>query len=81
MNRFTSRKFIVAAVAQLAGLAMLIWPAQAEGIAAAADSIAALLVIALSALGYLGAEASVDRARARPAADDDNQIRTRTPAS
>jgi len=78
MKRFASRKFIVAMVAQLAGLAMLIWPDHQAGIAAAADAVVAMAVVLLSALGYLTAEAAVDRARA---AGGDASPKTRTPPS
>lgn len=76
MNRFTSRKFIIALIAQIAGLVALIWPGHSEGIGAAADAIAAMLVMLLSGLGYITAEASIDRARAR---DDAQPIKTQTP--
>ncbi len=62
MKRFASRKFIMALAAQVTGLLVLIWPAQEAGIAAAVEAVAALAVVILSSLGYVAAEASVDRA-------------------
>jgi hypothetical protein len=62
MQRFLSRKFIMALAAQLTGLAVLIWPQQEGPIAQGIQSAVALVVVVLSALGYLSAEASVDRA-------------------
>jgi hypothetical protein len=80
MKRFASRKFIVALIAQLAGVAVLIWPTQAQGIVEAADAITALIVVVLSALGYLSAEASVDRARASAHDTTTAPPRNQTPA-
>ena len=62
MKRFMSRKFILALAAQLTGLAVLFWPQHADGIAAAIESVAGLVIVLGSSLGYLAAESSVDRA-------------------
>ena len=70
MKRFTSRKFILAMAGQLTGLAVLIWPQHSEGIAALAESITGLTIIVLTALGYIAAEASVDRKVATPPPTD-----------
>lgn len=66
MKRFASRKFILALSAHLSGLAVLIWPQHSDGIAAMAESVTALLIVAMSSLGYIAAEASVDRKGASP---------------
>lgn len=70
MKRFLSRKFIVALAAQLSGLAVLIWPQHSEGIAAMAESLSGLLIVVLSSLGYIAAEASIDRKAASAPQDD-----------
>lgn len=77
MKRFTSRKFIVALIAQIAGLIGLIWPQHAQGVMATADAITSMAVILLTGLGYMTVEAAVDRARAQ---NDATSIRTQTPA-
>lgn len=65
MQRYLSRKFLLALAAQLAGLAVLIWPEHEQSILAGAEAIVALAVVLLSTLGYLTAEAAVDRKRAQ----------------
>ncbi len=60
-NRWTSRKFLISLVAQLTALSVLFWPEHESVIVESSRSISALLVMLLSALGYLQAEASVDR--------------------
>jgi drug/metabolite transporter (DMT)-like permease len=60
LSKWLSRKFIVAAVAQLAGIAMLIWPSQGDVIAGLAQSVAALVVVVLAALGYVKTEGQLD---------------------
>lgn len=70
MVRFTSRKFLVAMGAQVAGLLALIWPGQAEPIAATVQAVVAMVVVLLSALGYVSAEASIDRSRAEQSGND-----------
>ncbi|HEX7009111.1 MAG TPA: hypothetical protein VF184_03960 [Phycisphaeraceae bacterium] len=62
-QRWTSRKFLVSLVAQLAAVAVLMWPEHESTIVEASRSIGSLLVITLTALGYVAAEASVDRQR------------------
>jgi len=59
-RKWLSRKFIVSAAAQLAAVAMLIWPGQEEAIVSAAQSIAALTVLGLAALGYVKTEGRLD---------------------
>ncbi|MBI1373901.1 MAG: hypothetical protein GC159_14355 [Phycisphaera sp.] len=66
-RRWTSRKFLTTLAAQIAAVAVLIWPGHREAIAQAAETIAALAVLALTATGYAAAESSIDRAnRASP---------------
>lgn len=60
--RWTSRKFIVSLLAQLAAMAVLFLPNQASSIDAIASSVTALLVMLLSALGYLKVEGDLDKA-------------------
>lgn len=63
MKRWTSRKFLMALAAQLGGLAVLIWPSRAAEVAGLIESLAALLVAAMSALGYIAVEGAIDKAR------------------
>jgi len=72
MQRFLSRKFIAAFSAQLAGLSVLIWPEQEAAINAGFESLTGLIVTLLAALGYITAEAAVDRARAGQRSDGPN---------
>lgn len=65
MPRFTSRKFLTTFVAQLAALAVLLFPQHESAIVEGSTSVAALLVLALSALGYVREEASLDRQHAK----------------
>ncbi len=62
-KRWMSRKFITSLAAQVAAVVVLLWPQHQPAIVQASESIAALLVLVLSALGYVHAEASVDRQR------------------
>jgi len=64
MKRYLSRKFIVALAAQMTGLAVLIWPSRADALASGIEAAAGLAIVLLSSLGYLAAEAAVDRAAA-----------------
>jgi hypothetical protein len=66
MNKWTSRKFWVTIVAGAVGIITAIWGGLAGG---KVETIAGLIITALVALGYLTAEAVVDSARARSAAD------------
>lgn len=63
MRRFTSRKFIAAFAAQVAAMAVLFWPEHESAITQTINHLAALVVLLGSALGYVAAEASVDRHR------------------
>lgn len=73
MSRFLSRKFLVALGAQVAGLLTLIWPNQSEPITAAVQAVVAMVVVLASALGYVSAEASIDRTRVGQSGDDAEQ--------
>ena len=68
--RWTSRKFLLSLSTQIVAIAVLLWPEHESVIVQAAQSITALLVLALSTLGYVAAEASLDRA-ARSESDND----------
>jgi len=69
-KRWTSRKFLVSLAAQVTAIAVLLWPEHESAIVEASRSVTALVVLALSALGYLAAEGSVDRARAGASGDE-----------
>ena len=60
-SRWLSRKFLTALAAELAGIAVLIWPGHEGAILGLAESVTALLVIAGSALGYVRTEGGLDR--------------------
>lgn len=63
-NRWLSRKFLLSLSAQVTAVLVLVWPQHESAIAQASTSVTALVVLLLSGLGYVRAEASVDRARA-----------------
>jgi hypothetical protein len=63
-ERWKSRKFIVTVATQVAALAVMLFPEKQGVIEAWAQTLVPLAVMLLSALGYVTAEASVDRARA-----------------
>lgn len=63
--RWTSRKFLVSLLAQLAALAVLFFPNQSSQIDHVAQSITALLVMLLSSLGYLKVEGDLDKQSAQ----------------
>lgn len=60
-TRWTSRKFLMSLGAQLTALAVLLWPGHESAIVEVSQSITALLVILLTTMGYVHAEASIDR--------------------
>ena len=62
-NRWTSRKFLMTLSVQVAAIAVLWWPEHEAAIVEATRSATALIVLLLSSLGYVTAEASVDRQR------------------
>jgi len=51
----------MAAAAQITALLVLLWPGHESAIVEASQSVTALLVIVLTAVGYIHAEASIDR--------------------
>lgn len=63
MHRFTSRKFLLALIAQVVGIIALFYPEHTDAISEAATNFGALLVMALSAAGYIKGEAEVDARR------------------
>lgn len=63
-NRWLSRKFLLSLSAQVTALIVLLWPEHESVVLEASRSITALLVMLLSSLGYVHAEASLDRERA-----------------
>lgn len=60
-SRWTSRKFLLSVAAQLTALAVLLWPEHESAIVEAGRSVTALVVLGLTATGYVAAEASIDR--------------------
>ncbi|MEZ6193554.1 MAG: hypothetical protein R3C45_19975 [Phycisphaerales bacterium] len=68
--RWTSRKFILAVSAQLTSMIVLFWPGHESAIVEASTSITSLVVILVTSLGYVAAEASLD-ARNTPAPDQE----------
>ncbi|MFP4144567.1 MAG: hypothetical protein ACLFV3_05440 [Phycisphaeraceae bacterium] len=62
-KRWTSRKFLMALGAQVAAVAVLLWPGQEAAIVEATRAVVSLVVIGLTAMGYIAAEAAVDKAR------------------
>lgn len=68
MNRWTSRKFLTSLIAQLAAIAVLLWPEHESTIVEGSTSLAALLVLALTTLGYVKEEGAIDRERAQQGA-------------
>jgi len=61
LRRWTSRKFLVSVFVQATAVAVLLWPEHESAIVEASRSITALVVLLLSGLGYVTAEASIDR--------------------
>lgn len=64
--RWTSRKFLVSLATQLTAIAVLLWPQHESAIVEASQSVTALIVLVLTTLGYVAAEASLDRDAAPP---------------
>lgn len=62
LKKFQSRKFILAVVAQVVALIVLFLPEYENEIAQVGSSASALLLMALTAAGYIKAEASIDAA-------------------
>ncbi len=62
LTRLSSRKFLATLAVQAAGLIVLFAPAHGEAISAAAERIAAIAALLLSALGYVDAESRLDEA-------------------
>ena len=62
-RRWTSRKFLLSLAAQATAVAVLLWPEHESVIVETSRSVTALVVLLLTTLGYITAEASVDRRR------------------
>ena len=67
--RWSSRKFLLSLSVQISAIAVLLWPEHESVIVEATRSVTALVVLLLSGLGYVTAEASIDR-RGSPSAPD-----------
>ena len=63
LNKFKSRKFLMAVFAQVTGLVVLFYPEHQSEIESTATNVSALLLIALSATGWIVAEGMVDASR------------------
>lgn len=61
-SRWRSRKFLLTLAAQVTAVLVLLWPAHESAIVEAGRSITALLLLLATTLGYVQAEASIDRA-------------------
>lgn len=64
LQRISSRKFLTALFAEIAGVIALCWPAHESQAVEAATRVAALATMLLAALGYGVIEGAVDKARA-----------------
>lgn len=64
-TRWRSRKFLVTLAAQVTAVLTLLWPSHESAIAEASSAVTALLVMGLSALGYVVTEGAIDRDAAR----------------
>jgi hypothetical protein len=66
LERFKSRKFLLTVLAQIVGLVVLFLPEHADKAAfqTTAETIGSMLLMALTAFGYIRAEGRVDEARA-----------------
>ncbi len=62
LDKFKSRKFLLALVGQIAGIIVLFFPDKQSDIITASQYVGGLLVMALTAIGYMVAEAKVDQA-------------------
>lgn len=71
LERISSRKFLAALAVQIAAVAALFWPEQAEAYQTAAVRIAALATMLLAALGYGKIEAGIDANNAPPDTNDE----------
>lgn len=65
MHRFTSRKFILALIGQIVGILVLFFPEHTDQITQAASNVGALLLMALSSMGFISAEGKADAAAAQ----------------
>ena len=69
-SRWRSRKFLLSVVAQLSALLVLFWPEHESLIVEACRSAGGLLILLLSTLSYVQAEASIDRLHAATADEE-----------
>jgi len=64
-SRWTSRKFLMSLAAQLTAITVLLWPEHESAIVEASRSITALIVLGATSLGYITAEAAIDKSQAK----------------
>jgi hypothetical protein len=62
-SRWRSRKFLVTLAAQVTAILTLMWPQHETAIAEASGAVTALLVMGLTAVGYVVTEGTIDRNR------------------
>lgn len=62
-QRLTSRKFLVTLIAQIVGIAVLVFPEEQERIVQASTNVAALLLMLGTGMGYIRGESEIDAAR------------------
>lgn len=62
-KRWLSRKFLMALSVQATAIGVLMWPEHESAIVEGVRSVTALVVLALSGMGYVSAEASIDRGK------------------
>jgi hypothetical protein len=63
-SRWRSRKFLITLAAQVTAILTLLWPQHESAIAEASGAITALLMMGLTAVGYVVTEGAIDRGRA-----------------
>jgi len=64
-DKLKSRKFIVAMIAQIVGVLILLFPDKSDQITHTAQSVSALVLMTLTAMGYLKGQSIVDAEQAK----------------
>lgn len=62
MEKFLSRRFLIALAAMISGVLIALFPESEEAVNTAVSQISGLVMATLGALGYMVTEASVDKA-------------------
>lgn len=63
LQKFKSRKFLLALISQIVGLIVLFYPEHTNTIEAAATNVGALFLMTLTASGWIKAEGEIDASR------------------